>query len=272
MIYIDLFGNPPSKELIDEGKELTKQLMAVAPDERSTFIKKHASYWGKLKEHYSNLSNGKCWYSESEDSASIYHMDHFRPKNETMALIQNCDIDTANNNEPYWWLAFNWKNYRFAASIPNTSKNSYFPLQIGSPIAKNEAELEKEWPGLLDPTDEFDVSLIAYGLDGKVYPACADMNCWDAQRVVLSTRVYNLNYVSLVDKRKEIQQMCKTKIDLIKDAQREYAKTRSPSFRRMLKQYISELRAMTKPTSELSSVARNYIRNDPEEFIRNIAG
>ena len=271
MIYIDLFGNPPPKELIEEGQELTRQLMAVGPEERAAFIEKNKAYWGKLKSHYSKLSYGKCWYSEAEDLASAYHMDHFRPKNKTKALTVNCDIKTINNKEPYWWLAFNWTNYRFSASIPNTSKSSYFPLQPGSPIAKNETELEQEWPGLLDPTDEYDVSLIAFGIDGKVYPACADMNSWDAKRVSLSVRVYNLDYISLVDKRKEVQQACKTKIEQIKTAQREYAKTHSSAFRSLLKQYISELRKMTKPTSELSSVARNYVRNDPEEFIRNIA-
>ena len=271
MIYIDLLGNPPSQDLINEGENLTRQLMAVSPADRAKFIDDHHEYWGKLKSHYSDLSHGKCWYSEAEDIASEYHMDHFRPKNKTIALTKNCDIKTTNNAEPYWWLAFNWTNYRFSASVPNTSKNSYFPLQPGSPVAKNEAELAQEWPGLLDPTDQYDVSLIAFGIDGKVYPACEDMNSWDANRVVLSVRVYGLDHISLVDKRKEIQQTCKTKIEFIKKAQREYAKTRSPVFRDMLKQYMSELREMTKPTSEMSSVARNYVRNDSEEFIRNIA-
>lgn len=271
MIYIDLLGNPPSQDLINEGEDLTRQLMAVAPADRTKFIDDHKEYWGKLKEHYSRLSHGKCWYCEAEDNASAYHMDHFRPKNKTIALTKNCDIKTVNSPDSYWWLAFDWTNYRFSASIPNTSKNSYFPLQPGSPIAKSKGELVKEWPGLLDPTDQYDVSLIAFGIDGKVYPACADMNCWDANRVVLSVRVYNLNYISLVDKRKEIQQTCKTKIEMIKKAQREYAKSRSSVIRELLKQYISELREMTKPTAEMSSVARNYVRNDSEEFIRNIA-
>lgn len=35
MIFIDLFGNPPPQELIDEGKRLTDQLMALSPDQRA---------------------------------------------------------------------------------------------------------------------------------------------------------------------------------------------------------------------------------------------
>ena len=273
MIFIDLFENPPSQELIDEGVKLTKQLKALSPKKRSDFIDKHSDYWGKLKDHYSNISNGKCWYTEAKDSASIYHMDHFRPKKRVIALDPRevSGIRTTNSNEAYWWLAFDWKNYRFAASIPNTSKGSYFPLKYGTDAAKQGADSSKEWCGLLDPADEYDVSLIAFGIDGKVYPACVDADCWDSIRVLLSIRVYNLDCVSLVDARKEIQQTCKAKIELIKNAQKEYAETHSTVYRDMLKKYIKELKDMTKPTAEFSAVARNYIRNDAEEFIRNIA-
>ncbi len=271
MIFIDLFGNPPPPELIEEGAELTKQLVGLSPDKRNDFIDKHDDYWGKLKEYYAGLSHEKCWYTEAKDSASIYHMDHFRPKKQPKELKKNCEIKTETSVEAYWWLAFDWMNYRLAASIPNTSKGSYFPLKDGTCAVKQGEDLNQEWCGLLDPTDEYDVSLIAFGIDGKVYPACTDADCWDAIRVHLSIRVFNLDYISLVDARKEIQQVCKAKIELIKNAQKEYAETHSLVYRDMLKKYIKELKDMTKPTAEFSAVARNYIRNDVEEFIRNIA-
>lgn len=271
MIYIDLFGNPPPQELINEGKKLTNELMGLSPDQRDEFIDTHAAYWGKLKNHYMKLSHGKCWYTEAKEIASSYHMDHFRPKKQPKELKKNCEIQTATSTEAYWWLAFDWRNYRLVASVPNTSKGSYFPLQHDTNAVKQGEDSSQEWCGLLDPADQYDVSLIAFGIDGKVYPACADVNCWDAIRVFLSVRVFDLDHISLVDARKEIQQSCKIKIEMIKNAQREYAQTRSLSYREMLKKYIKELQDMTKPTAELSAVARNYIRNDPEEFIRNIA-
>lgn len=272
MIFIDLFSNPPSQELIDEGEKLTKELMQLPPEQRNDFIDRHDDYWGKLKAHYMKLSHEKCWYTEAKEIASHYHMDHFRPKKQPKELKKNCEIETATSKEAYWWLAFDWKNYRLAASIPNTSKHSYFPLKKGThPITQGQ-DVDDEWCGLLDPTDEFDVSLIAFGIDGKAYPACEDANCWDAQRVTLSKQVYNLDYQPLVDKRIEIQQICKQKIQKIKNAQRNYAKTHSSEFRDMLKDYVRELKAITRPDAELSAVARNYIRNDSEEFIRNIAG
>lgn len=271
MIFIDLFDNPPSPELIAEGERLTRELMELSPDQRNDFIDRHDAYWGKLKEHYMDLSHGKCWYTEAKEIASHFHMDHFRPKKKPIELKKNCEIETATSTEAYWWLAFDWKNYRLAASIPNTSKGSYFPLKKGTHAITEGEEITEEWYGLLDPTDMCDVSLIGFGLDGKVYPACTDVTCWDALRVCLSVRVFDLNNVALVDARKEIQQICKTKIELIKQAYREYAQTNSQGYKAMFKKYVTELREMTKPTAELSAVARNYIRNDPEEFIRNIA-
>ena len=73
------------------------------------------------------------------------------------------------------------------------------------------------------------------------------------------------------DVKLENEEVEKTKIELIKQAYREYAQTNSQGYKAMFKKYVTELREMTKPTAELSAVARNYIRNDPEEFIRNIA-
>ena len=271
MIFIDLLGNPPPRELIEEGMRLTEELKKLPPEERDKFIDKNDDYWGKLKDHYCSLSHGKCWYTEAQDIASHYHMDHFRPKKKTIKLRSNCKIDTINNSEAYWWLAFDWKNYRLSASIPNTSKSNYFPLQPGTPIATDEGSLQKEWPGLLDPTDEYDVALVAFDDAGKVCPACSDDSSWDATRVKLSVRVYDLDNTTLVEARKQIQQTCKRRIDRIIKIQQNYSETKNSEFREELRERVKELKDMTKPTAELSAVARNYIRNYPEEFIRNIA-
>lgn len=126
MIFIDYKNNPPSEELIEEGKELTQQLLALPEDKRKEFIEQNKSYWGKLKDHLASLSYGKCWYTEAHDIASVYHVDHFRPKNETKKLKKDCRIETDNNDEAYWWLAFAWENYRLSGNIPNTSKMHIF--------------------------------------------------------------------------------------------------------------------------------------------------
>lgn len=271
MIFIDLFNNPPPQDLIDEGIELTKQLAALPPEERNKFIDDHDYYWSKLKSHYSALSSGKCWYTEAKDISSHYHMDHFRPKKKTKALVRRCSIPSDNNPEAYWWLAFDWENYRYSSSVPNGSKNSYFPLKKNTPVAKNKSELCDEWPGLIDPTDPSDVMLIAFNEAGEVCPACSDDNDWHSIRVKFSVRVYDLNNISLTEARKEIQNQCETKIRKLINIRNSYPDTNSNEFRNAFRDCVLELRAMTASETELSSVARNYIRNYPEEFIRNIA-
>lgn len=271
MRFIDLLNNPPPFDLIAEGAKLTEELKKCSSDEeRKKFIDAHTDYWGKLKGHFANLSNGKCWYTEAKEISSHMHMDHFRPKKEVKHLEKGAPCATTNSIEPYWWLAFDWQNYRFSSSIPNTSKGNYFPLKLETPAASKWDELSKEFPGLLDPTDDYDVSMLTFDESGHVKPACDDTT-WDADRVRLSVRIYDLDHVSLVDARVQIQNTCKEKILLLIDAQRDYAETKSPTYREMVKRYVSDLRAMTKPDAELSSVARNYIRNYPVEFIRNIA-
>lgn len=269
MIFIDLKANPPPVELIAEGYKLTQELASLAPEDRDAFIEKNKKYWGKLKEYYFELSNGKCWYTEAKEIASHYHMDHYRPKKDVTKLKGT--YDTINSKEPYWWLAFDWQNYRLSSSIPNTSKGTYFPLKRGTQIATTWDNLGSEWPALLDPTEVMDVSLIAYNEAGEVCSACIDDE-WGAARVAISVRVYDLNNVRLTDARKEIQQTCKRLIKEIIRTKRSYAATNCSDYLQLYKEKIQELRNMTLPTSELSAVARNYIRNYPDDFIKNIAG
>jgi len=272
VIFIDYKHNLPPQALIDEGKELTRQLMSLSDEKkRKEFIEKHKDYWGKLKEHLTSLSHGKCWYTEAHDIASVYHVDHFRPKNGTKELVKDCRFDTDCSPEPYWWLTFAWENYRLSGSIPNTSKNAYFPLRKGSPVAKRPEELEKEWIGLLDPTVEDDVLWLTFGEDGKVYPACDDDASWEAQRVFLSISVYNLDVPSLVDARVEIQNECKRRINKIVKLMADKENNYNLLVKDEIKEQIHELRKMIDPKSELSAVAKCYILNRPEPFIKRIA-
>lgn len=276
MNYIDLLNNPPEEALIKEGEKLTKELSSLPKGDRADYIERHKSYWGKLKKHYSKLSHGKCWYTDAKDVASDYHMDHFRPKKQTKELtkkapkINEVPLKTSNNADSYWWLAFDWKNYRFSASIPNESKHTYFPLKEGTKAAQKSEELANEWPGLLDPTVEDDVELITFNEEGKVCPAVENDECWDAQRVLLSVEVYNLNAKSLSDARKEVQQSCEQLIRKIKSARENYYKKDDPSYRGLYKELLEDLRKKTKEDVELSSVALEYIRNYPDKHIRKI--
>jgi len=199
-------------------------------------------------------------------------MDHFRPKKAVKHLNKDAPpFETTNKDGAYWWLAFDWKNYRLSASIPNTTKQSYFPLKQGTQPAEDEGDVSTEWIGLLDPTDQDDVELLTFALDGKAYATCSDDDWWGIQRVHLSVRVYGLNNVSLVDARIKVINRCKELINLIKKKQCHYAKHNENFDREEFKRYINQLREMMKPEAELSAVARDFVLSDSEMYIRKIA-
>ena len=73
------------------------------------FIDANSGVWGEIKNELLEMSHGKCWYSEAPDAVSDWHVDHFRPKKRAL------DEDKT-EHEGYYWLAFDWKNYRIAGS------------------------------------------------------------------------------------------------------------------------------------------------------------
>jgi hypothetical protein len=79
------------------------------PEERKESIEAHAQIWRDLAEWLKGQSYGKCWYSEARETFSYWHVDHFRPKKKVKDL-------NGNEAQGYWWLAFDWHNYRLAGS------------------------------------------------------------------------------------------------------------------------------------------------------------
>lgn len=257
MIYIDLLNNPPDKEIIEEGKRLTTELKALPDSQKSEFIKDHADFWGKLKNHYSRLSHGKCWYTEAKEIASPYHMDHFRPKNSVDELISKAPCKTINRNGSYWWLAFDWENYRLSAANPNTRKHTYFPLKENSVLIPDEGDIDLECIGLLDPIKKEDVKLLTFDDSGHACAACSDDTSWDAQRVALSVRVYGLNDQSFLDARVAIRRKCIDLMKVIAGGCSEDAKAFA----------LKELKELMQPEAQLSGVAIDYVRQFKEIYL-----
>ena len=276
MIFIDLKNNPPSQALIDEGIRLTQELNLITDEkERKAFIDENADYWGKLKDHYKKLSNGKCWYSEAKETVSPYHMDHFRPKNAIKLATRKCKVKSHNSKEPYWWLAFDWENYRLSGHLPNTNKNAYFPLRINTPIATCKVECINEVIGLLDPTDEDDTKCLGFDENGFACSISNGIDLWKEQRVSFSIILYNLNTPDLVDARKEVQNTCRYLIQEIINSHHDMINQENPEFKNYIKgtliKRIKELKEKTKATAELSAVAKKYILSHPSPLINKIA-
>ncbi len=82
-------------------------------------------------------------------------MDHFRPKNAIKSADKKCESTTINNTDSYWWLAFDWENYRLSGHLTNSNKNAYFPLRTRSQIATSKEECESEEKLIENHTTEF---------------------------------------------------------------------------------------------------------------------
>ena len=159
-----------------------------------------------LKDALAVLTEGKCWYSESRNPTADKNVDHFRPKNR---------VHEDTSHDGYWWLAFHWRNYRYASQWCNQrrvdagsqtigGKWDRFPLCQGSFRARSEADdHEREEPELLDPIDPEDWRLLTFRMDGSA-TAAREPGSIEYQRASTSIEVYHLQCNELVKERRAL--------------------------------------------------------------------
>ncbi|WP_295879204.1 hypothetical protein [uncultured Thiohalocapsa sp.] len=228
---------------------------------RNDFMRKKSNHWGKLKPWLLALSHGKCWFSESKDIYSDYHVEHFRPKSEAK------DLD-GNTRDGYWWLAFDYSNYRICGSVGNSKKGGWFPLREGSMRScfANQCE-ESEAPYLLDPTDPVDVELLAFDEEGKAIVAPHVDDAWEIRRVDVSIHRLKLNeHEALTEARRAKWQEVVREIDgYYRDKQR-CASGCNPAAKERLKNRIRTIKRLASAEEPLSSVVRWCLsfRNDKQ--------
>lgn len=213
MIYIDLNSLELPEELLQKIKKATKELRAINdPEERSEYIDKKCSLWSELKDSLVKLSHGKCWYCESRQERSFSDVDHFRPKKA---------VKEAPNHTGYWWLAFDYHNFRLSCQLCNRlykegGKGNHFPLIDEScRVYDSTHELSDEKPLLLDPTIKDDPPLLAFYSTGEVgayYKEKDDPVKF--KRAERSIAIYHLYHLGVVEARK---QRVKEAAELIED-------------------------------------------------------
>lgn len=196
MRYINMTGYRPR----GWQKKADQQLMALrhcaGSPQRSAYLNISANkIWNEHKQYFERLSHNKCWFSEARASVSDYAIEHFRPK-KRIDLIKSKDnyseCRTVTDTNGYWWLSYEFENFRLAAYKPNQLKANYFPLASGSIIA---TELDNSWRRekymLLDPCVKHDTTLLTY--DGEK-PIEANTNplSIDHIRARISIKVYGL--------------------------------------------------------------------------------
>lgn len=215
--------------------------------------------WGELVAPLKALSKGKCWYSESKNPTSDKNVDHFRPKNR---------VQEDPDHEGYWWLAFDWRNYRLSSQWCNQRRNDkisktsggkwdHFPLRPGSFRARLESDdYEQEEIELLDPIDPEDWKLLTFRPDGRPTPT-KPANTPEHERAAITIEVYHLHCKELVDDRRPLAGQVQR---LIQSMETLRPHITAPKMRNLYKQQEKELLRAIQKDAEYSAAALAYAR------------
>jgi hypothetical protein len=248
----------------DRADNLTAQLRAAPNNDARAQIMDANQIWQELLVPLSQLSKGKCWYSEAQDVMSDRDVDHFRPKNKAI----NVNGTPRSDEEGYWWLAYDYENYRFSSQYANQKrrdkfkkkkvtggKGDRFPLFAGSPVAKTKNRCCDEQIMLLDPCDPNDPGLLTFDSKGVAMPdASAILDPDDKVRVEVSIMIYNLDYSTLEEFRERMWGLCQRKIDEMREITND-PNGMSTFGKNRLTFLKKEIRAMTDRDAEVSAVA-----------------
>jgi len=272
--YIDLHGSRGPTDAtgatdgawLADAQALVQQLVA-APDKaaRDALIDANDALWGRLRDWLLRLSHDKCWYSEARDLFSVLEVEHYRPKKRCKRSPRGAVGDG------YWWLAFDWSNYRLCGKVGNAKKGDFFPLATGSPVATyNGPSILNEIPVLLDPACPGDPDLLSFNEDGACCPH-ADADQFTNLRVTTTTVRLNLNHGRLKKARQRVWARCWQLIEDCRALAQQLNQAAGPADRERLNQKKEELRRMVRPESEFSSVAKDCLMKSNVGWVRTLA-
>ena len=121
---------------------------------RKNAINAKSTIWAEAGKIVGKVMSEKCWYCETKETRSDMPVDHFRPKN---------SVAECKGHDGYWWLAFNWENYRYSCTYCNSrrvdvvtegGKQDHFPLlNPESRVFDETGDINAENPILIDPCD-----------------------------------------------------------------------------------------------------------------------
>lgn len=265
MIYISVHGKEPPRELLDKAKQLTLKLeAAVTEEERNQIIDKNSQVWREFKDWLLSLSEGKCWFSEAKDIYSHFEVEHFRPKKKAK------NIDGV-EREGYWWLAFEWTNFRICGNVGNRKKGTFFPLREGSFVATSaNRSIEDEIYYLLDPTDPDDPNFLAFNEEGNAIPA-PGLEKWQKERVEVTIKLLKLYHEPLAEARRDVWRRCRDKLEECEKLMRRLSKGGSATLKERASAVMGELRQMVNPKEPLSSTAISCLLSSNIPWARRIA-
>lgn len=146
MRQVRITGEPPADWVAEA--EVVTDLLRKATDEtaRQAIIDAKQQLWrdDRIRKWLLGQFNNKCWYSEAYESVSSIHVDHYRPKGRLKEELGGATC------EGYWWLAFDWKNYRICGQLLNVKKGDLFPITEGNRCKPDDpVSLQLEAPVLI---------------------------------------------------------------------------------------------------------------------------
>jgi len=230
-----------------------KSDLVAAPDQntRKAILKRVASsqVWRDFYGLLPATLKKKCWYCEAEEIRSDMPIDHFRPKNE---------VKEEAPNDGYWWLAFDWQNYRCACTFCNSrrvfdktegGKACLFPLENPEQRAITPADIDKlqdERPNFLDPYNIDDEKLLWFDNDGI---PMATPNADDAQiqKVGNSIEIFHLHESRIVRARNKVRIEIEKRVKKLRE-------------NNDVQEVKSELRRMVRDTEKHSRAAIVFLR------------
>ena len=242
---------------LKEAQEAYDSISELTGQERAIAINSLSGVWSNVKDTLRDASHKKCWYCESIDSRSDNAVDHFRPKNSI--------AEAGNLQSGYWWLAFDWRNYRFSCTFCNSYRKSdgitggkqhHFPLMNEDSRARPpDYDIEAEEPKLLDPTVAGDYWLLSFDPgSGDAVPRSTVKEDDEYDRADESILRYHLNQKIIKKRRKKSMDIAKKKI---RSADKHYRNREGDKSAKVAySELLQELIVMTKSHAEYSAAIR----------------
>lgn len=206
MRYIDLVNLEFPPGWSDRANKALTHLKKLPQASRASAINSRSAIWAVMKPKLKKLSFKKCWYCESKEVRADQAVDHYRPK----GAVKECP-----KHNGYWWLAFDWRNFRYSCQFCNElrtdqatgtsgGKATYFPLFNESKRVFSPGSISRERPKLLDPTVKADTLLLTFDATGMARPRDKNKRTRSYQRAKVSIERYNLNHSDLQELRRAV--------------------------------------------------------------------
>jgi hypothetical protein len=267
MRYVPLLENEDTlpKAWKEESERLLARLIVERDcKKRKALIEKHRAHWGELTDWLREISLNKCWYTEAPFDADYPEVDHYRPKKESL------DQNGEKIHDGYWWLAFEWTNYRLSKPVPNRKKGAYFPLRVNQRAATcPDDPVNDESPLLLDPISRGDCLLLSYTEEGKPV-AADDSEGWDKNRVDYSIDRYKLDYDPINQQRKTIWITARSLINEWSKYKKEENLTGSASAKALANEKLGQIIKMLGREAPYSMVAVASLHSTGDPAIQRL--